>query len=1130
MAFVNRAWAVLLFLSLGGGASASPVVLLSFENKVETAAAGTTQWTAARTNQTLSVGERMRTLLRSRALLRLSDLSLIRVNELTLLEIRAPSTGQTGFLDLRSGSIYFFNRERPSTIEFRTPVASGAIRGTEFHLAVADNGETTLTVLEGEVSLNNAQGELNFARGEQGIVTPGQAPRKTAVMNAINIIQWCLYYPAVFDPAEEIPAVSDSLAAYRRGNLLRALELYPENRQPASETERAYLASLLLAVGQVEQAEGFANAELLKFIRIIKGQPVDFPQDPMVQSYYYQARFQLEEALAAARSAAKVSPRFGFAWARVAELEFGFGRTDAARAAVKTALEVSPENAQAWALDGFLLNARNQRRKALESFERAIALDPALANGWLGRGLTRFRMGEREAGRADLQVAATLEPQRSLLRSYLAKAFTDRHQEELATKELRRARELDPHDPTVALYSALLFQQENRVNEAVEALETSKAQNDNRQLFRSRLLLDQDQAVRSANLAAMYRDSGMMEVSVREASRAVMSDYGNYSAHLFLANSYDSLRDPRQVNLRYETPWFSELLVANLLMPVGGGSLSQNISQQEYSQLFAGDHFGVISSTEYYSRGDWVQQLSQYGVIDNSSYAIDGFYRRENGERQNNELEQLGASVKLKQQLTPKDSVFLQAIYYGADSGDVAQYWDWDRSLRTRPGELRNVPRPDFSLEIRERQEPLLFLGYHHKWAEGIHTLFLGGRLDDNFELRGSKSFTFYALSNGVPYQEFPTGSRSPLALHTDFEAYSAEAQQIFQSPRHTLIAGARYQDGESDTKSRAFTIEEAQTARLRRFSGYGYYFFQPVEPVQLMAGVTYDYLEYPENVSAPPISDHGLSKDQVSPKAGFYWTVHTNTIIHGAYTRSLGGVYYDNSVRLEPTQIAGFNQAYRSIISESVIGLIPGSEFETYGLGVQQKFPTRTYVTISGEILNSQGERTTGAFEAVPLGQPTVSMQIGEKIDYEEKSLTAVINQLLGKYWSIGAAYRLTDAELEQDFDLPPILRPFHDSELRATLQQANIFLLFNHSSGFFAHANSLWSWQDNRGYSPDIPGDEFWQHNIFVGYRFFHRHAEARVGLLNITDENYRLNPLTIYSELPRSRTLYASLRFYF
>lgn len=1133
MAFLTKVWVASSFLALACAGLGSPALLLHFENKVETAAAASTQWTPARTNQTLQVGDRLRTLLRSRALLRLSDLSVVRVNELTLLEIRAPSSGQKGFLDAGPGSIYFFNRERPSTIEFRTPVASGAIRGTEFHLAVAADGETTLTMFDGEVLLSNAQGELAFRGGEQGIVTPGQAPRKTAVVNAINLIQWCLYYPAVFDPKEDMPAVSDSLAAYRRGNLLKALELYPANRQPASETERLYLASLLLAVGQVDQAEPFANAELLKFIRIVKGQPVDLPQDPMVQSYYYQSRFQLEPALEAARLAARTSPQFGFAWARVAELEFGFGRTRAAADAVRTALEVSPENAQAWALQGFLFAAQNRERKALDSFDRAIALDPALANGWLGRGLTRFRIGEREAGRADLQVAATLEPQRSLLRSYLAKAFTDRHQEELAQKELRRARELDPNDPTVGLYSALLFQQENRINEAVAALETSKTQNDNRQLFRSRLLLDQDQAVRSANLAAIYRDAGMFDVSVREASRAVMYDYANYSAHLFLANSYDALRDPRAVNLRYETPWFSELLLANLLMPAGAGSLSQNISQQEYSRLFAGDHFGVISSSEYYSRGDWVQSLSHYGIIDHSSYALDADYRSENGERRNSELEHLRLIAKFKQQLTANDSVFLQAIYYGADSGDVAQYWDWDRSLRTPGGVIRNVPRPDYTLQLRERQEPLLFLGYDHKWSEGVHTLFLGARLEDKFELEGGKDYTFYVTSNGVPYLELPSGPGAPLQLETRSQFYSAELQQIFQSHRHTLIAGARYQDGESDTKAEAFITNQTEIVHVKRLTGYGYYFLQVADPLQLIAGVSYDYLEYPENLAAPPISDQELNKDQLSPKAGFYWTPHANTVVHGAFTRSLGGVYYDASVRLEPTQLAGFNQAYRSIIPESVVGLIPGSEFETYGLGIQQRFGTRTYLTVSGEILNSEADRATGAFDlpAFPVPQPAFPTQIEENIRYQEKSLTAVINQLVGKHWSLGAAYRLSNADLEQDFhSLPAVLRPFHDNELRATLQQVNFFLAFNHASGFFTQANALWSWQDNRGYRPDIPGDEFWQVNLFAGYRFLHRHAEARIGLLNVTDQEYRLNPLTIYSELPRERTLYASLRFYF
>jgi hypothetical protein len=66
--------------------------------------------------------------------------------------------------------------------------------------------------------------------------------------------------------------------------------------------------------------------------------------------------------------------------------------------------------------------------------------------------------------------------------------------------------------------------------------------------------------------------------------------------------------------------------------------------------------------------------------------------------------------------------------------------------------------------------------------------------------------------------------------------------------------------------------------------------------------------------------------------------------------------------------------------------------------------------------------------------------------------------------------------------------------------------------------------------GYTPDIPGDDFWQYNLAVGYRFWQRRVEARLALLNISDRDYRLNPLTLYNELPRERTLTVGLKFYF
>src|SRR5208282_5036295 len=206
------------------------------------------------------------------------------------------------------------------------------------------------------------------------------------------------------------------------------------------------------------------------------------------------------------------------------------------------------------------------------------------------------------------------------------------------------------------LYLALLRQEENRVNEAIGGLEQSEALNDNRAVYRSRQLLDEDAAVRGANLAGIYQDAGMEEVSVSEATRAVNADYGNYSAHWFLANSYNQLRDPNQVNLRYETPWETEYLLANLLSPVSAGTLSQAVSQQEYGKLFERDGSGVASSTEYLSRGAWTQSASEYGTYGDSSYAVDTLYRFDPGQRPNNDTSQLTAAAEVKEAVTAHDT------------------------------------------------------------------------------------------------------------------------------------------------------------------------------------------------------------------------------------------------------------------------------------------------------------------------------------------------------------------------------------------------------------------------------------------------------------------------------------------
>jgi Tfp pilus assembly protein PilF len=1140
--------------------SAEPTcLLLTKEGKVEVSRKGTTQWLAANTNQVLHIGDRLRTALRSRATLQWSDLSIVRVDQLTSMELQPPEkAGVKPQLELKSGATYFFSRERPDEIQFRTPVASGAIRGTEFNLAVSDDGRTILSLLDGEVQLTNALGQATVKSGEQGIVDPGRAPTNAPLIYAVNVIQWALYYPAVVAPEDlhlstaEQESLGKSLQAYRRGNLVTALSLYPENPAPASDAERLLRASLLLSVGQVQQTETelkelkssspAANA-LRELIATVKGQiPEVLPQPAsasewMARSYTLQAQSKLKEALDAAQQAARMAPDFGAAWIRVAQLEESFGRTSKALAGLDKGLDLSPDNAAGLALKGFLLNAENKPSEALKYFNQAIAADGALADGWLGRGLVEIRQGHALEGRRDLQTAAALEPQRSVLRSYLGKGFAYTHDLPHARKELRLAKKLDPEDPTPWLYSALLNQEQNRINEAIRELEKSKELNDNRSIFRSRELLDEDLSVRSANLASIYRDVGMFETSVQEAASSVNYDYANFSSHLFLADSYAALRDPKLINLRYETPWFNELLLANLLAPANAGVFSPNASQQDYARLFQANHFGLFTETEYFSNGSWVENASQYGIYGNMSYSLDAFYNTDNGQRPNNELEQLNLAARLRYQITDKDTVYAQVGYFNSESGDVAQYYYQTNA--------------DQTLKVKEHQEPSAVLGYHREWSPGNHTLLMAGRFDDTLTLRTSDPKLLYLQTLVSPF----TGNTNTTLLNpsgfsthydSDLVAYSTELQQVFDVPvvSQSLIAGVRYQWASPETSSELtrtipgfstnVVTDQNLDTDLDRFSIYAYDYWQITHWAQLTAGVTYDRLHYPVNIDTSPISGGEDTKDQVSPHVGLQVTPWKGGDLRGFYSQSLGGAFFDTSVRLEPTQIDGFLSAPRSAIPESVVGLVPATRFETYGAGWDQVFKSGTYIVVQGQILNSDATRTVGMLtnNDVFAPQPNSASSVRQSLDFEEQTLIVAINQLLGDQFAVGARYRLTGADLNSKFRLPSSVGNLSafDQDVNATLNQLNLHIFFNHPSGFFAQFNCIWSHQLNGGYTPSLPVENFWEYNIFAGYRFLQRRVEAAVGVLNLTGQDYNLNPLTLYNELPRERMFTASLKLYF
>jgi len=700
------------------------------------------------------------------------------------------------------------------------------------------------------------------------------------------------------------------------------------------------------------------------------------------------------------------------------------------------------------------------------------------------------------------------------------------HDDFHAFKELELAKRLDTNDPTPWLYSALIDYEQHRINEAVQSLEKSVELNDNRHVYRSELLLDQDRAVRSASLATIYQRAGLAEVSMREAARAVTDDYANYSAHLFLANSFDAFRDPTRFNLRYETAWFNELLLANLLAPVGAGTFSQSISQQEYSRLFERNRLGLVTTTDVRSDDQYREVASQFGTIGNTSYSLDLDYQRNEGVRPNNELTRIEWYTQIKQQLTAQDSVFLLAKYQDYHSGDNFQYYDPTNAHRT------------FSFD--ETQAPIVVGGYHREWAPGVHTLFLGGRLINEQKIR-DRAASLPVLSTNANLEVLMDFEPADVRFENDIEIYTGELNQILQTERMTTILGGRFQAGDFERQNHIVTrseftnyfptIDTRVEDDFQRISFYAYQTFT-FDHLWITAGLSYDAVKFPENVRQVPVVEGTDTRDGFNPKAAIVWSPGRVVTLRGVYTRSLGGISVDESFRLEPTQLAGFSQTFRTVIPESVVGSVSVPEFDTYGTGIDLKFQSGTYVGIQAELIKSQVDRLTGALYHNNL-DPNFPVTTEQDLDYEERVVSASVNQLIAREWSVGAHYRYAWAELEQRF---PELAPSDSSRKivqRGELHQLGGYLLFNHDSGFFARADTQWYWQYNRGQHLNqgpMPGDSFVQVNCFIGYRLPRLRGEISVGVLNITDEDYRLNPLNVYAELPRERVFAARLRLNF
>jgi hypothetical protein len=226
---------------------------------------------------------------------------------------------------------------------------------------------------------------------------------------------------------------------------------------------------------------------------------------------------------------------------------------------------------------------------------------------------------------------------------------------------------------------------------------------------------------------------------------------------------------------------------------------------------------------------------------------------------------------------------------------------------------------------------------------------------------------------------------------------------------------------------------------------------------------------------------------------------------------------------------VAGFLQSFRTLVDGSEVGGLPSPLFETGGASVLYKFPTRTYVGAEAFIRTAESERGVGVIPVDPFTLLSGdAFLLDETVDFEEWGGTVYINQLLSDEWAVGARYTFVDAELDRSF---PALTAADIVNLttseQSDLHQAEAYVIWNHSDGWFSRFSARLFSQDNAGYGTTRPDDTWTQFDVAVGKRFWDNRGAIQIGILNLADQDYRQNPLVSLPLAPRERTGFIELR---
>jgi tetratricopeptide (TPR) repeat protein len=1087
--------------------------VVSLQGTVQAKIAGGTEWQPVKLNDTFCPGDMLRTDRRSRAEVALQNHPLLRLDENSAITFGGMKDERTSLVDMLSGAALFFSRVTRN-LEVRTATVNAGVEGTEFFIRV-EEGKTSMSIFEGKVLASNEAGSLAVTTGQSAVAEKGKAPVPAVVVRPRDAVRWALYYPPVIyaRPAdfEKVPdaglrdMMEKSVGSYWKGDLAGAFSAIEGAPKDISDPRFfTYRASLLLTVGRVDEAgadidralrlepknsDAFALRSVVAVAQNEKGKGLDLAQkaveaDPksatarIALSYAQQAGFNLPGASGSVSAAVKLGPENALAWARLAELRQSFGELDAALDAAKRATALSPDLSRTQTVLGFAYLTQVNTKMAMKAFGKAIELDQADPLPRLGLGLAKIREGNLEEGRRELEIAITLDPDNGLIRSYLGKAYFEEKRDNLAKGQFDMAKTLDPLDPTPYFYDAIRQQTVNQPVEALHDLQKAIELNDNRAVYRSRLLLDQDLAARSASLARIYSDLGFQQLALVEGWKSVNTDPGNYSAHRFLADSYSALP-------RHEIARVSELLQSQLLQPIninpvqprlaesdlltvaqGGPS---NASFLEFNPLFLRNQLSLQATGTVAENSTWGDEVVVSGIHNRISLSAGQYHFETDGFRINNDINDDIFNAFLQGSITPKTSVQAEFRYRNTKFGDL--------DLRFFPEEfLPNFRNEDETNSIR--------VGFHHSFSPGSDLI-------GNF--MHSKKETKVLDIIDVP----PIFLRDIFTIKADQDADSGELQHLFNSRYVNIVSGVGYFDIDIDTvftdelfdtstvpPTFVDTFSVSQTGKTKHTNAYLYSHLKFIKDVTFTIGASVDIFDG-KDLFGPGFD---IDKTQFNPKLGVVWNPLASTTVRAAAFRTLKRTLITNQT-LEPTQVAGFNQFFDDFTA---------TKAWSYGLAVDQKFSKDIYG--GAEFFKRDLEVPFLAFPAPP--EPPIP-QIGDA-DWKEYLGRAYLNWTPHQWLALRAEYQYERFKRDPEFSL---------GAGEVVTNRVPLGVGFFHPCGLITNVQATYYDQDGdfeRLATPAgvfFPGDDqFWLVDAAISYRLPKRYGFFTVGAKNLFDKSFQ------------------------